>query len=600
MKKIKFLLALLFVFVLTFSAAGCDWSQDSPDSEKQYTLAYVDNSKIHTVTVRYGEIYSIDDIPKRDGYDFLGLFDAEEGGAQYIDADGLSISAFRDREDKRLFCHWTPQVYILQLNYGNAPYAGIDRIEITYDGEIQGLPESFYVEGSEFIGWYSTQDASGIRFANGTVMNKSLAALADENNRIALHAIFDTAKYTVHFYSQDGNSLIEEKQVAHGTDISEVAPKTLSDGSEIISWSTSKNGYGYEYHGEITAEMNLYVRDFRYVLTLDYGYNNQKDIIRVNQGKSCQLPHISRERYIFAGWYEGGLKVNDDYTPQRSTTLTAHWTANFYTVSFNTNGGSSVTINLPSTSREGYTFNYWRTSSGTRVDSPYRPTGDITLYADWTAQKYTVSFQLDGGSMKEGSQQVTYGSSCALPVPTKTNCTFDGWYTNTGAKISDGRGYVNSWTRASDTTLFAHWALNALSARFEEATRHKITESDTTNYADTIDLKNLFGYSVRDLIAQGYTKLHWKMTITSSEVDDGYQEFFVALGKSYAATILWSKTDYEHSPGKKDTTKRDVVFEFDIDLRAVPTDLVYVLYGAHGEKNDDWYREKVSVEFTLT
>ena len=88
-------------------------------------------------------------------------------------------------------------------------------------------------------------------------MNKSLAALADENNYIALYAVLDTAQYTVRFYSYDGNSLIEEKRVAHGSDITEVAPQTLSDGSEITSWSTSKNGYGNVYRGEITTDMDF-------------------------------------------------------------------------------------------------------------------------------------------------------------------------------------------------------------------------------------------------------------------------------------------------------------------------------------------------------
>ena len=115
--------------------------------------------------------------------------------------------------------------------------------------------------------------------------------------------------------------MIEEKRVAHGSDITEVAPQTLSDGSEITSWSTSKNGYGNEYRGEITTDMDFYVRDFRYVLTLDYGYGNQKDVIRINRGGSCTLPDISRERYIFDGWYENGTRVNKQYTPEEIVSI---------------------------------------------------------------------------------------------------------------------------------------------------------------------------------------------------------------------------------------------------------------------------------------
>ena len=416
MKKgiLRGIFSILISFCICIAMTGCDWpwskTDEPPIEPSVWTIQYTDDEGTHQLKVEEGMPFSIENIPAREGYDFLGLFDAEVGGTQYVSAKGASLSIYTDKRNLVLFPQWQAKKYTLQLNYGNAPDAGIDRVEVSYDGEIQGLPEDFYIEGSEFIGWYNTQDASGTKFANGTVMNKSLAALADENNYIALYAVLDTAQYTVRFYSYDGNSLIEEKRVAHGSDITEVAPQTLSDGSEITSWSTSKNGYGNEYRGEITTDMDFYVRDFRYVLTLDYGYGNQKDVIRVNRGGSCTLPDISRERYIFDGWYENGTRVNKQYTPERSATLTARWTANFYTVSFNTNGGSSIsarevergeTIDLPSASREGYIFNYWKTSSGTRVSSPYKPTGDITLYADWTADGDVENFMGGNGTAEK-------------------------------------------------------------------------------------------------------------------------------------------------------------------------------------------------------
>ena len=417
MKKgiLRGIFSILISFCLCIAMTGCDWpwskTDEPPIEPSVWTIQYTDDEGTHQLKVEEGMPFSIENIPAREGYDFLGLFDAEVGGTQYVSAKGASLSIYTDKRNLVLFPQWQAKKYTLQLNYGNAPDAGIDRVEVSYDGEIQGLPEDFYIEGSEFIGWYNTQDASGTKFANGTVMNKSLAALADENNYIALYAVLDTAQYTVRFYSYDGNSLIEEKRVAHGSDITEVAPQTLSDGSEITSWSTSKNGYGNEYRGEITTDMDFYMRDFRYVLTLDYGYGNQKDVIRVNRGGSCTLPDISRERYIFDGWYESGTRVNKQYTPERSATLTARWTANFYTVSFNTNGGSSIsarevergeTTDLPSASREGYIFNYWKTSSGTRVSSPYKPTGNITLYADWTAEKCEVYH----GTIRTGTKKI--------------------------------------------------------------------------------------------------------------------------------------------------------------------------------------------------
>lgn len=203
-KQISLLLALVFVFLFTLTGCDMPWDKDDIPAEPTiWTIQYTDDEGTHQLKVEDGMPFSIESIPEREGYDFLGLFDAEVGGTQYVSASGASLSTYTDKRNMVLFPQFRAKKYTLQLNYGKAPDAGIDRVEVSYDGEIQGLPEDFYVDGSEFLGWYNTQDASGTKFTNGAVMNKTLAALADENDRIALHAIFNMAKYTVRFYSYD-------------------------------------------------------------------------------------------------------------------------------------------------------------------------------------------------------------------------------------------------------------------------------------------------------------------------------------------------------------------------------------------------------------
>lgn len=81
----------------------------------------------------------------------------------------------------------------------------------------------------------------------------------------------------------------------------------------------------------------------------------------------------------------------------RNHTLNAKWRENTYTVSFNTNGGSSVGSisvkygdtygTLPTTQKDYYTFTGWYTSpsGGTKVSSgdTFNSTSNITLYAQW-------------------------------------------------------------------------------------------------------------------------------------------------------------------------------------------------------------------------
>jgi len=125
--------------------------------------------------------------------------------------------------------------------------------------------------------------------------------------------------------------------------------------------------------------------------------------------------------------------------------------------------GNSVTVlssEETGISRENFTFTGWNTEadgSGT----PYAPTDEVTvydnmtLYAQWAINEYTVTFDSNGGSGVD-SQSVSYGAAVIRPEdPTKEGYTFDGWYTDDGI-------FENSWdfdidTVSGDMTLYAKW-----------------------------------------------------------------------------------------------------------------------------------------------
>ena len=147
-----------------------------------------------------------------------------------------------------------------------------------------------------------------------------------------------------------------------------------------------------------------------------------------------------------------------------------------YTVTYNANGGSvtpsSATatepngVTLPTPTRTGYTFNGWYTaSSGGSLIGPagniYYPTSSITIYAQWTALTYTVSYNANGGTGAPGSQTKTHDVTLTLSstTPTRTGYTFSGWNTASGgggASYSAG----GSYTANSAATLYAQWTAN--------------------------------------------------------------------------------------------------------------------------------------------
>ena len=187
-----------------------------------------------------------------------------------------------------------------------------------------------------------------------------------------------------------------------------------------------------------------------------------------------------RSGWTFLGWawtsagtYKGYHQGDAVYVTSLSTNdLYASWGR---VVNFNPNGGDGgitamiyrgTALDLPATTRDGYTFDGWYTSStnGSRVGGagdPYTPTGNMMLFAHWTQSQsgttsYTVTFDANGGNVGSATQTVQAGNSLTLYTATKTGSTFQGWYTapTNGSRVG---GAGDSYTPTGNITLYAHW-----------------------------------------------------------------------------------------------------------------------------------------------
>ncbi len=115
---------------------------------------------------------------------------------------------------------------------------------------------------------------------------------------------------------------------------------------------------------------------------------------------------------------------------------------------------------LPTTDKTGYTFDGWFTTKdgGEKItaETVVTLTGNQTVYAHWTANTYTVTFDAVEGECATGSKVVTYNSVYGeLPVATKTGHTFNGWFTaEVGGDKVDEADIV---TIITNTTLYAQY-----------------------------------------------------------------------------------------------------------------------------------------------
>ena len=265
------------------------------------------------------------------------------------------------------------------------------------------------------------------------------------------------------------------------------------------------------------------------------------------------LPTPTRNGYTFSGWYLSmaytrEITSSDTVNNSEDHTLYARWTAGEYTVSFNSNGGSAVSPigvtygkkygNLPLPTKPGYTFDGWYTDSGEKVtaDSTVNVDRNHTLNAKWRENTYTVSFNTNGGS-SVGSISVKYGDTYGtLPTTQKDYYTFTGWYTSPsgGTKVSSG----DTFNSTSNITLYAQWKENGLS--------DWVLESEKPANADVFYSK------------WTYDETTYKTTTSNSEAEryknNGYSEYKDSTYQwgEYGEWSDYSKNKPEEKPGYRE------------------------------------------------
>lgn len=176
-------------------------------------------------------------------------------------------------------------------------------------------------------------------------------------------------------------------------------------------------------------------------VTVTYAYGALDGIYAeqiVQAGEKAVKPDDPKVNGLtFGGWYTDedcidGNEYNFTAPVTKGMTLTAKWTANSYTITFDTNGGSAVApitqdygtaINAPAApTKTGYTFMGWEPELPAIM-----PAEDMTLTAQWRINQYTVTFDTDGGSAVASITQ-DYGTAITAPAdPTREGYTFMGW-----------------------------------------------------------------------------------------------------------------------------------------------------------------------------
>lgn len=253
----------------------------------------------------------------------------------------------------------------------------------------------------------------------------------------------------------------------------------------------------------------------------------------------------TRTGYTFGGWYTTNTFTTAyDFTTivTDSITLYAKWIPNQYTVTFNSNGGTTVdsatvtrdtaAIKPTDPTRTGYTFDGWYTTETLVPRSEYRftakATGNLTLYAKWTPNQYSVTFNSNGGS-SVSSTTVIHDTAVTKPTdPTRTGYTFGGWYTTEALATA----YDFTTKATANITLYAKWLPKQYSVTFNS--NGGTTVDSATVTPDTAVTKPT------DPIKTGYTFSGWYTT----EVLDTVYDFTTNVTADITLYAKWIPKKY--------------------------------------------------------
>lgn len=241
------------------------------------------------------------------------------------------------------------------------------------------------------------------------------------------------------------------------------------------------------------------------VYEVTFENDGSSEVVEVKKNDTVARPaDPTKSGYVFKGWYHGNTEFDFDSKITEDITLTAKWEkvddsdekeddkdTKTYTVKFDSNGGSAVSIqNVKegktaikpgNPTRTGYTFKGWY-YNGTLYNFNTKVTANIVLTAKWEkavspsqpsqpdvkpeeVKSYTVKFDTDGGN-SISSQTVEEGKLATKPSdPIKGGYTFAGWY--------DGNTEFDfETTITKDITLTAKWNKN-------DVITYKIEETDS-------------------------------------------------------------------------------------------------------------------------
>ena len=301
-----------------------------------------------------------------------------------------------------------------------------------------------------------------------------------------------------------------------------VLPTWNCDGYHIEEWSVTSHFVDFNsYNVDINLGFTSAITQYKVELCKD-SLSKVDETISYNIEKAVTIDNVSKTGYEFLGWTGTDLSTaTKDLVLPIGTfgdkKYLANWKAISYTISYHLDGGSTTNpesytiedvITLKDATKTGYIFLGWFTSDSftTSITKIQNSTGNLDLYAKWSANTYKLTLDANGGNLdnpkttidvtyndnfSDGSSQVIkYGRGqtikCVAPVKSRAGYVFSGkWYKNSACTNEFN---FNGEEVPNDLTLYAGWT-SCTSGSYHYVTSHGSNHRFTI-YQGTVKKEN--------------------------------------------------------------------------------------------------------------
>lgn len=627
---LKSFLCVLMLIVAVVVMAGCN------DSKKQEEAKTTPKKVTFVVDgVEYEQLQTGDPMPEppvKDGYTFEGWYKGSEKVTQIPEnADN----------DLTLEAKWSLTPY--RITFENTKGAeNTNEVGFTIESEAIVL-QSLQKEGYIFGGWYAgglkieriekgthtdltltakwTPIPYDLRFDNVTgATNPNPDSFTVEDGKIVLKTPTRDG-YTFNGWYLDGNLVTElDASAATGYLIrAEWRPVTYDivfentkdaandnvlnftiESDDIVLSALTKEGYRFigwysdnacvdripkGTFGNVTLRAEWKAIRYNIVFENIKGAENPNDAYFTIEDDVITLKPLTKEGYVFNGWYINNLPVTEIATNVLDdVTIVAKWTALTYDISYeNTDGATHENptqytpddaITLLPLEKTGYRFLGWFVGNTEYTTIAQGTVGNLTLTAKWEKIAYTITYEnvKDAVNDNIGTYDVESDTITLKPL-NLAGYRFLGWYAG-GIKIEK---ILNGTT--GDLVLEAKWALET----------YTVTLENTKGATDTTELTyDLFhALTLPTLTTKGYTFNGWYDA-------DGTQVTAISEGSSGNMTLTarWTVTvytiTYENLGDNTHNNPTSYTIEDTITLEALP----------NGEDTffSGWYLDDLRVE----